>query len=45
VGVATFDDDTRPAEAVLGDADRAMYRAKSAGRNRYGVHGAGVSSS
>jgi diguanylate cyclase (GGDEF)-like protein/PAS domain S-box-containing protein len=38
VGVATFDDITAMADAVLVRADRAMYEAKAAGRDRYAVH-------
>jgi diguanylate cyclase (GGDEF)-like protein/PAS domain S-box-containing protein len=38
IGVAAFDDPAAGAEDILVNADRAMYRAKTAGRNRYGVH-------
>jgi EAL domain-containing protein (putative c-di-GMP-specific phosphodiesterase class I) len=35
VGITVFPDDSQDADAMLRDADMAMYRAKEAGRDRY----------
>jgi diguanylate cyclase (GGDEF)-like protein len=36
IGVATFPQDGKDAEALIGQADKALYRAKAGGRNRIG---------
>jgi diguanylate cyclase (GGDEF)-like protein/PAS domain S-box-containing protein len=41
IGVATFGDVVATADDVLVHADRAMYEAKAAGRDRHAVHGTG----
>ena len=34
IGMASFDDDNATAETLIGEADRSLYQAKDAGRNR-----------
>ena len=37
IGIATRDDEHRSLKSVIAAADRALYRAKAAGRNRIEV--------
>lgn len=37
IGVAMFDTPCRNANELLADADRSMYEAKKAGRNRFSI--------
>lgn len=39
IGVATYPEDSREIGSLIDKADRAMYRAKHAGRNRVCIHG------
>ncbi len=38
IGIAFHPRDGETAEALLGNADKAMYRAKEAGKNRFALY-------